>query len=207
MRRYLFAALVLAAVTQMAAAAPVTYGEELCLYKTMDVGCLVPETECYNYTHKNPSEQPLGPYTVAQYLALANSGQICDVTLTITAEDVDKNDDCVHVKIKRADTGAWQELGTLTCMSTEDSKDPKPGADCWSNHRTITTFALQPLWLDGLPVELKLTSDWCDSDIVEIEKSKLCLTICPAAIPAPGALLLVSLGMAGIGWLRTKKYV
>lgn len=95
-------------------------------------------------------------------------------------------------------------LGYLNTMSYSDALDYKPGADeYYSGHMTQTTFNLNPEWLDGLPVKVKLSGWLLNPNGLELEKSTLCVEYCP--IPAPGAAVLGLMGLTLVGgWMRKR---
>ena len=175
-----------------AGSTPVMYSETKELYDYRLDAYLFSSVK-YCYTHDNPAELPIGPYTPETYLDALAAGDILGASLTIVVDDLDKNDS-VKVRIQKAD-GGWETLGRLNKMTFSDSFGHINGPGANPGYQTTTTFPIEPSWLGGdLPVELKMSGRWCNPNGVEFETSTLSVSV--KTNPAPGAVLLGSLGAA-----------
>ena len=196
----ILAAIAFIAMTTPAYAGVTTYTE------TLDIYQLRSNFDNYNpgdpdWVHANPSEAP-GLLTPEEYEAAAVAGDV-EATLTIQVEGLDLGD-YVSVMIQdRYDN--WHGLGLLNTMDFYGGSSPLSGELAHDDYRTTTTFDLDPLWLDGLPVQIVLYG-WFGSPAneIEIETSTLSVAI---HTPAPGALLLGSMGITLVGWLRRRRIV
>ncbi len=186
-------------MVQSAVAGPTVYSDPLDLF---DYRFEWLHDDDLLYEHDNPAEIPSGgPFTPEEYILAVESGQICGVTLTTTVDDLDKND---SVKVYVQDqTQDWHFLGNLNTMNFSDIFGHVDGPGAMPGHSTTTEFPIEPEWLDGLPVNLKLSGWLLNPNGVEIETSQLDVCV----IPAPAGILLGSIGIVITGWLRQRKRI
>ena len=120
---------------------------------------------------------------------------ILTATLSIVADDVDLGElDMVSVQDFG---GTWHDLGYLSDMGSYTNWNYYPGAGNPNQPLTTTVFNLDPSWINGLPVNVKVDADWG----VEIETS----TLTVEQVPVPGAILLGILGLGAAG-LKLRKF-
>ena len=134
--------------------------------------------------------------TPEQYELAVIGGNIDDVTLSITIDDLNQGDRVDAWILDKDNTLHY--LGELQPMAASDSLGIIRGDGANSGHRSVTNFDIEPGWLDGLPVKIQLAGN---SGSIEIETSTLSVT---TAFPIPGTIFLGGIGVCLVGLLRRK---
>jgi hypothetical protein len=124
---------------------------------------------------------------------------VTGVFLTIIADDVDGPGDGLNgeqdeVWVKDP-SNVWHNLGLLNDMGyyTNWGYWPGPGNLLHPDAITGTVFSLDPSWLNGIPIEVRIEPSWG----AEIELSTL------TVIPEPATIGL--LGLGALGLLRKRR--
>jgi len=193
MKYTVIAATFVALIMVSHAKADLSLDDDVAVFKLIDNGLLSDPPFEAMWSHTNPFP---GDYELAM-----NEGKITGASLTIVADDIDEGH-VVQIAF-RDKTGEYHNLGQLNTMSFSDEGGITIGADAIPGHRTVTTFALDPNWLNGVKVIGAVGSFQLYADeMEEIEYSRLTVTYKPT--PIPNAVILGIVGLGLIGWIKRR---
>jgi hypothetical protein len=196
------AAAVAVFVTQAAANPSIDFVDSVDVYNILN--------NWYDTGTKTTSWLQTNPYpgTAEEYAAALAGIDAFEASLTLVLDDLDLGDTArIYVQDK---DGVWHSedvYGQTMYLNTMDFADcifvhPGPGSP-YEGHITSTTISLDPAWLgDSIAVELA----WDGWSQIEVETSVLTVTK-TIATPAPAAVMLGSLGVVIVGWMRRQRAV
>ncbi len=196
MRKLLFSLLVVTFLSSSALAD--TFTDPRDLYAT------VTSSVSYSWEHINPAEKPGGPLTPGEYEEAVLAGNVSSATVTLVLDTLEWGNE-INTWVLDKDL-VWHNVGLLNTMTiAPDGLSFKPLSDAYVGHHSVTTFDLDPGWLNGLPVDLMLSDSKPLFRPFQIETSTLAVTLNMLHTPVPGAVLLGMLGL-GIAGLKLRKF-
>jgi hypothetical protein len=160
-------------------AAPTLYTNHVAINKTIDSVLWIGGDTAWDHAN---------PYAGGNYEDARAAGLIDWTKLTINASNIGSGDVVTITFQDKNDN--WHTLGNLSTGSSAHD----------------TTFDLDRAWLDGVTVKARITGIWNDAYIGWSELKVMGSPVQQSAVvPAPGAILLGSIGVSIVGWLRRKR--